>query len=199
MMVELIDVPAGSIASVVTYLEMTERPRPKPGSALVPLQLVPLTDPDPARYRALFRAVGGPWLWFSRLRLDDDALRARLTAPGLALYTVQLRKQDVGLLELDFSVEGEVEIGFFGLMPQLTGKGAGSWLMTQALALAWAKKPRRVWLHTCTLDHPKALSFYLKHGFRAYARKVEIAPDPRLSGVLPTEYAPHVPLIGEAA
>lgn len=199
MMVELIDVPAGSIASVVTYLEMTERPRPKPGSALVPLQLVPLTDPEPGRYRTLFRAVGGPWLWFSRLMLDDEALRAKLTAPGLALYTVQLRKQDVGLLELDFSGEGEVEIGFLGLMPQFTGKGAGSWLMSQALALAWAKKPRRVWLHTCSLDHPKALSFYLKHGFRAYARKVEIAPDPRLSGVLPTEYAPHVPLIGEAA
>lgn len=198
-MVELIDVPAGSVASIVTYLEMTERPRPKPGSALVPLQLVPVTDPDLQQYRTLFRAVGGPWLWFSRLMLDDDALRARLTAPGIALYTVQLRKQDVGLLELDFSQEGEVEIGFFGLMPQLTGKGAGSWLMSQALALAWAKKPRRVWLHTCSLDHPKALSFYLKHGFRAYARKVEIAPDPRLSGLLPEDVAPHVPLIGEAA
>ena len=199
MMVELIDVPAGSVASVVTYLEMTERPRPKPGSALVPLQLVPVTNPDPEQYRALFRAVGGPWLWFSRLMLDDDALRAKLTAPGVALYTVQLRKQDVGLLELDFSVEGEVEIGFFGLAPQLTGKGAGSWLMSQALALAWAKKPRRVWLHTCSLDHPNALAFYRKHGFRAYARKVEIAPDPRLSGLLPEDVAPHVPLIGEAA
>lgn len=199
MMVQLIDVPAGAIASVVTYLEMTERPRPKPGSVLVPLQLVPLTDPDPEAYRALFRAVGGPWLWFSRLALDDDALRAKLTAPGIALYTVQLRKQDVGLLELDFSQEGEVEIVFFGLVPQLTGKGAGSWLMQQALALAWAKKPRRVWLHTCSLDHPRALSFYQKHGFRPYARKVEIAPDPRLSGLLPPEAAPHVPLIGEAA
>lgn len=198
-MVELIDVPAGFVASTVTYLEMTERPRPKPGSALVPLQLVPVTNPDLQHYRALFRAVGGPWLWFSRLRLDDDALRATLTAPGLALYTVQLRKQDVGLLELDFSVEDEVEIGFFGLMPQLTGKGAGSWLMAQALALAWAQQPRRVWLHTCSLDHPKALPFYLKHGFRAYARKVEIAPDPRLNGLLPEDIAPHVPLIGEAA
>lgn len=199
MMVELIDVPAGSVASVITYLEMTERPRPKPGSALVPLQLAPMSNPDLQHYRALFRAIGGPWLWYSRLMLDDEALRARLTAPGVALYTVQLRKQDVGLLELDFSVEGEVEIGFFGLMPQLTGKGAGSWLMSQALALAWAKKPHRVWLHTCSLDHPKALSFYLKHGFRAYARKVEIAPDPRLSGLLPENVAPHVPLIGEAA
>jgi len=199
MMVELIDVPAGAVASIVTYLEMTERPRPKPGSALVPLQLVPMTDPDPEHYRALFRAIGGPWLWFSRLMLEDGDLRAKLTAPGIVLYTVQLRKQDVGMLELDFSVEGEVEISFFGLVPQLTGKGAGSWLMSQALALAWAKKPRRVWLHTCSLDHPRALPFYLKHGFRAYARKVEIAPDPRLSGLLPQDVAPHVPLIGEAA
>lgn len=202
-MVELIDVPAGSVASIVTYLEMTERPRPKPGSALVPLQLVPVADPDLDHYRALFRAVGGTWLWFSRLMLDDAALRAKLTAPGIALYTVQLRKQDVGLLELDFSGNreggGEVEIGFLGMLPELTGKGAGSWLMSQALALAWAQKPRRVWLHTCTNDHPAALSFYLKHGFRAYARKVEIAPDPRLGGLLPQSAAPHVPLIGEDA
>lgn len=195
-MSELVDVPAGCIASVVTYLEMTGRPRPKPMPALMPFQLVPLADPDPARYRALFRAIGAPWLWFSRLMLDDDALRARLTAPDVAHYTVQLRRQDVGLLELDFSVEGEVEIVFFGFLPQFTGRGAGSWLMQQALALAWARKPRRVWLHTCSLDHPKALDFYRKHGFRAYARKVEIAPDPRLSGLLPPDAAPHVPVIG---
>lgn len=204
MMVKLIDIPAGFIASIVTYLEMTERPRPKPGPALVPLQLAPLATPDLDRYRALFRAIGAPWLWFSRLMLDDDALRDRLTAPGIALYVAQERgedvaQKDVGLLELDFSVEGEVEISFLGLVPRLTGKGAGAWLMQQALALAWAARPRRVWLHTCSLDHPRALPFYLQHGFRAYARKVEVAPDPRLNGLLPPEAAPHVPLIREAA
>ncbi|MGK2286574.1 GNAT family N-acetyltransferase [Pedomonas sp. V897] len=196
-MVQLIDVPAGAIASVVTCLEMTERPRPKPGPVMMTLQLVPVSDPEPDWYRALFRAIGAPWLWFSRLLLDDAALRARLTAPGTLLYAVRERGADVGLLELDASVEGEVEIVFLGLLPRLTGRGAGSWLMTQALALAWARKPRRVWLHTCTLDHPRALAFYLKHGFRAYARKVEIAPDPRLTGLLPQDAAPHVPIIGE--
>jgi len=198
-MVELLDVPPGAIASVVTYLEMTERPRPRPGPVMMGLHLVPMSDPDPERYRALFRAIGAPWLWFSRLQLDDASLRARLTAPGVALYVVQERKVDVGLLELDFSAQDEVEISFFGLAPHCTGRGAGSWLMAQALALAWAKKPRRVWLHTCSLDHPRALAFYQKHGFRPYARKVEIAPDPRLTGLLPPDAAPHVPVIGETA
>lgn len=196
-MVELIDVPPGALASVVTYLEMTERPQPKPGPVMMGLQLAPVTDLDPDWYRALFRAIGGPWLWYSRLSLNDDALRAAITAPGIALYTVQERGADVGLLELDFSVEGEVEIGFFGLLPRMTGRGAGNWLMAQAMALAWSTKPRRVWLHTCSLDHPRALPFYQKHGFRAYARKVEIAPDPRLTGLLPQDAAPHVPMIGE--
>lgn len=198
MTAELLDVPTGSVAAVVTYLEMTERPRPRPMPLLAGLQLAPVTDPDLEWYRTLFRAIGGPWLWFSRLTMDDDALRAKLTAPGIVLYVVRDRQRDVGLLELDFSAEGEVEISFFGLIPELTGQGVGSWLMAQALALAWARKPRRVWLHTCTLDHPKALPFYLRQGFRAYARKIEIAPDPRHIGILPRDVAPHIPLIGEA-
>src|SRR3712207_661850 len=69
----LTPVPPDHVAAVVTYLEMTERPRPKPvpGS---PLRLVKWPKPEPAKYRMLFERIGGRWLWFSRLAMDDAVL-----------------------------------------------------------------------------------------------------------------------------
>ena len=69
----LTPVPADHVGTVVTTLEMRERPpfRPVPPS---PLRLERWRAPDPARYRDLFRRVGAPWLWYSRLAMDDAAL-----------------------------------------------------------------------------------------------------------------------------
>jgi GNAT superfamily N-acetyltransferase len=80
-------------------------------------------------------------------------------------------------------------------VPQAIGQGAGRFLMAQAIQKAWEKPIARFWVHTCTLDHPSALGFYQRSGFRPYALMVEVAADPRLSGVLGREAAPHVPLI----
>ena len=64
-----------------------------------------------------------------------------------------------------------------------------------SVALAWSRPIRRLWVHTCTLDAPEALPFYLRSGFAPYARKVEVYDDPRLAGVLPPAAAPQVPII----
>jgi GNAT superfamily N-acetyltransferase len=103
---------------------------------------------------------------------------------------------EAGLLELDFRHADECEVSFFGLAPEFIGAGAGRWLMNQALERAWSRPLRRLWIHTCTLDHPSALAFYLRSGFQAYRRQIETVPDPRLTGLLPRTAAPHVPLIG---
>lgn len=189
-------VPDGQIATIVTSLHMLERPRPRPMAAS-PLRLDRWREPAPDRYRTLFRRVGEPWLWFSRLVMDDAALTAIIHAPAVEIYAVtDARGIELGMLELDFREAAMAEISFFGLVPELTGKGEGRWLMAQTLALAWRKGVDRVWVHTCTLDHPKALNFYRAQGFVPYARAVEIFADPRLAGLLPAEAAPHVPLIG---
>jgi hypothetical protein len=52
-----------------------------------------------------------------------------------------------------------------------------------------------LWLHTCTLDHPRALQFYMRSGFRPFRRQILITDDPRLTMGFPTGAAPHVPLI----
>ena len=67
--------------------------------------------------------------------------------------------------------------------------------MDKAIQLAWAEPIDRFWVHTCTLDHPRALAFYMRSGFTAYRRELEVADDPRLTGVLPREAAPQIPII----
>lgn len=185
----------GELAAIVTSLEMRERPKPRPLPAS-PLRLIPWRDPAPDAYRTLFRRVGAPWLWFSRLTLDDAALTGIIHDPKVALYAVADRGGvEIGMLELDFRISGECEIAFFGLVPELTGKGHGDWLMAQALALGWRKDVTKLWVHTCTLDHPGALSFYRRNGFTPFARAVETFADPRLLGILPRDAAPQAPLI----
>ena len=95
--------------------------------------------------------------------------------------------RDEGLLELDFREPGQCEIVFFGVTAKLVGTGAGRWLMNRALELAWSRPVERVWLHTCTFDHPAALAFYQRSGFRPFRRQVEVVDDPRLDGTAPRE------------
>jgi GNAT superfamily N-acetyltransferase len=187
----LIDIPAGHLGAVVTYLEMSERPKPKPLPAST-LRLKPWRNADPAKYRLLFRRVGGRWLWYSRLLMDDARLAAEM---GEIYAVVDAAGIEVGMLELDFRTPGECLIRFLGLVPELAGQGHGDWLFAQTLMLAWRPGVKRVAVNTCTLDHPAALPAYLKAGFRAYRRAFESFPDPRLAGILPADAAPQLPLV----
>lgn len=185
----------GQVATVVTDLEMRKRPplRPVPPC---PLRLVHWPQPKPEAYRALFRRVGTPWLWFSRLAMSDAELVATLADRLVDVHVVvDPHGVEVGLLEFDRRDMPDVGIQFFGLVPELTGKGFGNWLMAHAMNLAWSKGVESLWLHTCTLDAPSAINFYIKHGFTAVSRNVEIFDDPRALGLLPRDAAPHIPLL----
>lgn len=191
----LVPLPPGHVGTVVTFLEMRVRPRPEPIPEAA-LRMMPWADPDPAAYRALFARVGGRWLWYSRLAMDDAALRANI---GTVHTVVDPRGMEVGMLELDFTKPGECLIRFLGLVPELAGKGHGRWLLAQTLACAWRPGIARVHVTTCSLDHPAALPAYLRAGFTAYRRAFEHFPDPRLRGLLPRDAAPQIPLVGLSA
>lgn len=189
----------GEIAAVVTYLEMRSRP-PDSAQSPSPLSLWAIEAPELDEYRRLFRLVGSRWLWFSRLVMDDAELAAIIRHPKVEFYpVVDDHAGEVGLLELDFRIDGECEIAFMGLVPELAGQGHGRWLLAEALALAWRDGTARVHVHTCTLDHPAALPAYRRAGFIAYRRSVERFPDPRLTGILPADCAPQLPLVGTLA
>ncbi len=191
-MAALTELPPGELGTVVTFLEMTERPKPQimPAS---PLRIVPWRTIDPGKYRQLFRRVGGPWLWYSRLAMDDATLLANVAEVHAVVDRASI---EVGMLELDFRQPGNCLIRFLGLVPELAGRGHGRWLLAQTLALAWRADVERVRVHTCSLDHPAALPSYLRAGFRPRSRAFESFADPRLSGLLARDAAPQVPILG---
>lgn len=188
-----IEVPEGHLAVVVTYFEMTQRPV-FPGDQ-PDFTLTAWERPDLSEYRALFRQVGDEWLWFGRLLLTDEELRSAIHSPQTEIFRVQSGGKDIGFVELDFSQPEQCEIGYFGLIPEMNGKGYGGAVMAEALKHAWKEGMERVWLHTCTHDSPHAMAFYQRAGFTAYKREVETHPDPRLTGHLPEDAGPHVPVI----
>lgn len=192
------DLPAGKLATVVTYLEMEAAPPVRRDRADAPWSLRHVASPPVEWYRDLYRRVGTDWLWSSRLELDDAALSAIVHDPLVEVRALVHDGRDEGLLELDFRTSGECELGFFGLSASLLGQGAGRWLMNRALERVWARPVRRFWLHTCSLDDPSALAFYRRSGFLPYDRKVEVFDDPRLTGLLPRSAAPQVPVITRA-
>jgi GNAT superfamily N-acetyltransferase len=189
------ELPPGKIASVVTYLEMRSRPK----RAAVPRDaawfLRQIHAPDLDLYRRLFRTIGERWLWFSRLRMDDETLRKSIDHPAVDLFVLEIEGKEKGLLELDRRHMPEIELAFIGLSADAIGKGAGHFLLDQAIDLAWAHHPTRFVVHTCTLDHPRALEFYIRSGFVPYKRAIEIADDPRIDGTLSKDAVPWIPIL----
>ncbi len=188
------DLPRGKIANVVTFLERTEPPGP-PETPTDGLSLVRVISPDPVWYRALYSRIGENWLWFSRAVMPEVELAAIISSPATVILALTRAGDAIGLAELDRTIPGEAEIVTFGVVPEEIGSGAARVLMEEALAHAFSGGVRRVWLHTCTFDHPAALRFYVRQGFRAFKFAIEVSDDPRLTGFLPENAAPHVPLI----
>lgn len=188
-------VPPGEVAAIVTTLEMRERPpaRPLPDSAL---RLVRWAQPEPAKYRALFERVGAPWLWYSRLAMDDATLCATIQRPETQVHAVIDRAGiEVGLLEFTHPAADWCCLDYLALVPELTGKGHGRWLMALALTMMWRPGVAMVRVNTGSLDHPGALGFYRRQGFAPVLRTIETFPDPRLSGILPEAAALQIPII----
>ncbi|QYA03840.1 GNAT family N-acetyltransferase [Rhizobium sp. B21/90] len=187
-------VSPGQIASVVTCLEMRQRPE-----ISVPEQdgmsFQRWKSPDLGEYRALYRAVGENWLWVSRLEMPDDELTATLADRDVETYYLEAGSRKIGFLELDFREAGQCEIVYCGLVASAIGRGGGRYLMASALNAAWSRDIDRLWLHTCHFDHPSAYAFYCRSGFKPFQFMVEIIADPRLSGSIPKTAAPHVALL----
>lgn len=187
--------PQGHLANVVTCLEMTERPSPRPVPDVPGLSLVRMGAADTDRFRRLFAAIGRDYLWFSRLILEEEKLAAIIGDPKVLSLALVKEGRDIGLLELDFREEGQCELSFFGVVPDAVGTGVGRWLMNEAVTRAWGRSISRFWVHTCSFDHPGAVAFYQRSGFRPYQVMVEVHRDPRLTGHLPRDAAPGAPLI----
>lgn len=170
----------GKLQMTITYLQMGQ---PLAGRAVAPplprLTVTRLHDPAVPRYRYLYNSVGSRWLWYERRNMDDDSLRALIQHPQVEIYVLYVEDTEAGYFELDCRTKQEIELAYFGLMPEFIGQGLGAYLLDRALDLAWGKRPRRVWVHTCNFDHPKARALYERAGFVVYKQETVLINNPR--------------------
>jgi GNAT superfamily N-acetyltransferase len=160
------------------YLEMTSpgalRPTSRPE---VPLRVERMHDCPASFFRFLYEEVGRPWRWVERLAWTDNQIRAHLARPAVSMWLLTVRGTPAGYFELARGEVGAVEIAYFGLLPEFTGVGLGGWFLSEAVRTAWSLPATRVWLHTCTFDHPAALPNYLSRGFRVIREEPFVVPD----------------------
>ncbi len=186
-------VPQGYLAAVVTYLEMTAPKLSKPNFPEGVSASHETLSAD--EYRALFRAVGEPWLWTSRLTLETAALHEIIQSPLVETWVIRRKDAAIGLVELDFREKARCELAFFGLVAAETGSGLGEQMMGLAQTRAFEQQIDLFHVHTCTLDAPGALGFYQRIGFTAKKREVEIFEDARINGVLDPSLSPKQPVL----
>jgi GNAT superfamily N-acetyltransferase len=174
-----------------TYLEQTTRPTPAqlerlglgetPAEVIVEawphpgLQLNRASFCPPSLFRYLYREVGRRWHWVDRLSWTDERIREHLATPGVEVWVLSADGVPAGYFELARGAGGAVEIVYLGLLPEFIGRGAGRALLTAAIGRAWDGGTTRVWLHTCSLDHPRALPNYLAAGFRVVREESYLA------------------------
>jgi GNAT superfamily N-acetyltransferase len=194
------DWQSGRVETTVIHMEMLQRPeRPaaQPPESGRDIALRRIGTPSTRFYRYLYNGIGGDWFWVSRRLMDDDTLARTLNRPGAEYHLLTIDGEPAGLIELErTSDKTETELSYFGLLPGFIGLGLGRYLIDAAVDLAWGHETRRIWVHTCDLDHPRALGNYLAAGFVPFARETEILPDPRDAGLTsppPADARGHAP------
>jgi GNAT superfamily N-acetyltransferase len=165
--------PGASVETLVTYLEMRA---PPDGPAILPpraaLEIRRAVRPTLSFYRYLYDAVGGDWTWTERRLMSDEALAAIIRDPRVEILVLWVDGVPGGYAELDRRAPPDIELAYFGLIPEFMGQGLGRFLLDHAIRRAWSCEPARLWVHTCDLDHPRALGVYEKSGFRVYDQRM---------------------------
>lgn len=164
----------------IFHLEMTDPAQLVP-SRRVPedVELRQATVPSPEFNRFLYASVGGDWYWVDRLGWSYDHWLSYLDRPELETWVVYAGGSPAGYVELERQPHNNVEIAYFGLLPRFVGRGIGGYFLYKAIARGWEMDAQRVWVHTCTLDHPNALANYQARGLRLFFQedKVVVLPD----------------------
>ena len=172
--------PERYIDVTINYLEMWSRPEGSPRPAPLPdVAIIRAARPTVAFYRYLYDRVGEPWLWYERRLMSDERLAAIVQDPAVEVHVLHTGGEPAGYVELDGRASAELELAYFGLMPEFIGRGLGAYFLAWAIDRAWDQEPRRVWVHTCSLDHPRALATYRAAGFAEYAQERVRIADPR--------------------
>ncbi|MDA7746417.1 GNAT family N-acetyltransferase [Psychromonas sp.] len=160
--------------NTIYYLEMLQPEQLKEKPAVAGLTITEAEIKEYRFNRYLYSLVGEAWQWFDKLNDSDEVWQAYSERSNLRTWVAYYQGAIAGYFELEISDAQEVEIKYFGLAPAFIGKGLGGYLLSYAIRQAWEVcHAKRVWVHTCSLDHPSALANYQARGLVLYKQEVE--------------------------
>ena len=134
--------------------------------------LIKKIKPDFQLNKFFYKQVGKKHRWIDRLIWSDEKWMTYISNKNLETYVISKYDELVGFFELLYNPElKETEISYFGLLEEYIGKGIGGFALSSAIRKAFEKNINRVWLHTCTLDHPNALKNYIARGMTVFKKE----------------------------
>ena len=154
------------------FLELKDLKNLKTNSINEKKYLVKKIKPDFQLNKFFYKQVGKKHRWIDRLSWSDGKWINYISNKNLETYIISESDELAGFFELLYNPElKETEISYFGLLEEYIGKGIGGYALSEAIRKSFEKKIRRVWLHTCTLDHPNALKNYIARGMTVFKRE----------------------------
>lgn len=173
-------IPQGKVELITWHLEMFAPPqRDKVRSKPEGLEIFQIKETPIHFYRYLYTTIGSPWVWWERRIQSDEVIKQELHDPKFDFYVPYLNHVPIGMVELNCRAFPEVQLNYYGLVPEYCGLGIGGYLLDWMTDLVFAKGTKRFWVHTCSLDSPNALPAYQKAGFKLYNTVTEIVDNPR--------------------
>ena len=152
------------------YLEITSPGEIKLSSKPKGICKISIKNPPDFQINKFFyKQIGKSYHWIDRLIWDDLKWMNYTKNTNLETYIMTDNDELIGFFELLFYPETrKCEIAYFGILDQYIGKKYGGYLLSEALKLGFRKKTKKVWLHTCSLDHKHALNNYLGRGMKIF-------------------------------
>ena len=116
-----------------------------------------------------YKQIGQNHHWFDRLVWDDKKWINYVSNPNVFTFVLKNNENIAGFFELIYHKNKlEIEIAYFGLLKDFMAKKLGGYMLTEAIKISFSYKVKRVWVHTCSLDHKNALKNYLSRGMKVY-------------------------------
>ena len=168
----------GTLTFITTYLEMYSRPSNLVLTPSAGVEIRYVENPTIELYRHLYNTAGQDWLWYMRRQMSDEELGSIIFDKLDEIYLLNVEGELAGYVEIDRRFPPDIEIAYLGIFPKFIGMGLGKYLLNWSIDRSWSYKPKRVWIHTCTLDSPTALELYKKSGFKVYKAEEETIPFP---------------------
>ncbi|MDC0054648.1 GNAT family N-acetyltransferase [Candidatus Pelagibacter sp.] len=120
-----------------------------------------------------YKQIGKKHKWLDRLVWSDKTWNDYLNTNGVNTYILKEKDDLIGYFEQIFSKENlDCEIAYFGILEEYIGKNLGGYLLSEAIKKSFEIGAKRVWVHTCSLDHKHALNNYISRGMKVFQTEI---------------------------